>query len=234
MRIRIVAAAVSFLIPLSLFAQIQVPPDEEKWEISFLLGGAFAGDQSAATPIEGEGTTRVVGLNYDSGLLLGVRITENLSEYVAAEFDYTYANQPMKFMDLTATLPRLDLDHGIHSLIYSFALFPLGRTSSLKPFGSLGGGASYFWIRGDSSEEAAKLGVDVKGVWKFVLSWGGGVKYQVDPKWGIRFDFRDLVSGIPSYGLPKTSIGGTPAFRPSGNLHNWQVSGGISYYWSDR
>ena len=43
-------------------------------------------------------------------------------------------DQPMAFVNLTPTLPRLDLDHRTHSLVYNVLYYPLPPESSLRRF----------------------------------------------------------------------------------------------------
>ena len=216
-------------------AQLQYPNLYKEWEVAALFGAAFVGDVSSETPVEGEDGTRLVGLDYSSGFLMGVRLTQNLKQKMGAELDYTYANQPLTFLNLSPTIPQLKVGHRVHSFVYSILYYFGDRNSRVRPFVSLGAGASLFQIDGSSKFEAASRGVDLNDTWKFVGSFGGGVKYMINESIGVRFDVRDLVSGIPNYSLPSTSSveGGTigPAFRPDGLLSDWQFSGGVFFTW---
>jgi opacity protein-like surface antigen len=219
-------------------AQLLQPPAHREWEISVFGGVASAGDTSSLTPVEATSSGRIVGLEYKSGYLLGVRITQNLGQNLGAELDYNFANQPGAFVDLTPSVSRLDLHHNTHSLVYSLLYYPLDRSSRLRPFATLGGGASLFNVSGDSKEKAASEGIALSDSWKFAFSFGGGVKYLLVGPLGVRFDIRDQITGVPDYGLPNTAplvMGENPgaAFRPDGKLHNWLVNLGLSYTWGD-
>jgi len=234
-------------VPLFLFAAViaqgeaQVSNDagHKEWEASFFAGFSAASDQTSLTPVEGQSSARPVGLDYKSGFLLGGRITQNLGSHFGAELEYSFADQPLDFIDLTPTLPNLKVDHNIHSIIYSVLVYPFDRSKRLRPYGTIGGGTSLFYIGTDSKNNAAAQGVVLKDSWKFAFSFGGGIKYLITNKLGVRADVRDQMTGVPDYGLPDVSPllqnGGIgPAFRNAGTLHNLIVNVGLSYSWDAR
>ncbi|MGH9340231.1 MAG: outer membrane beta-barrel protein [Acidobacteriota bacterium] len=221
-----------FLLPSPTLAQPRVPgifPEFDKWEVSAFFGVSYLDDNTFATAQEG-GQTQLVGLNFANGYVAGARITENLGENFGAELEYSYANHPMTFENLAQDLPRLDRHHHVHKLSYSILYYPLDRHSRIRPFGSVGGGASFYQASGDAGDQAIGQSVELKGRWKAAFSYGGGVKIKLDEKWGLRADIRDHVTGVPDFALPSQSIDpAVPAIRPQGELHNWQVSLGILY-----
>lgn len=209
---------------------------QKKWEFSFLAGVSSSGDQTSSTPISGQELTRNVGLEYASGYLVGFRITENLGEHFGAELEYSFANQPMAFRNLRPNLPRLELDHREHSVVYDVLYYPLPRSSRIRPYALAGIGACFFQIDGDSMDDALSQSVSLRNRWKLAGTWGGGVKYFITDKWGVRFDIRDQISGIPDYGLPHVApsfqgVSG-PAFKPDGLLQTWQISAGVLVVWN--
>jgi opacity protein-like surface antigen len=219
--------------PLS--AQVH-SPSQEKWEVSLSAGVSNVKDKSAATATAGLDTLRLVRLDYDSGYLVGLRITENLGRHFGAELEYSLANQPMAFHDLRPGLPRIELGHRIHSLNYSVLYYPLPRESRLRPFAAFGLGVAFFQLDGDSREAAEVEGLALRDRWKLAGTFGGGLKYRVTRRLGIRFDIRDQLTGVPDYGLPKQSPsfqGNVGAgFNNEGTLTNIQVSAGVVFYWS--
>ncbi len=214
-------------------AQIPFPRNENSWEISIFAGVSGLGDKTLVTPVEG-GTTRDVGLDFDSGYLLGVRIGENLTPRFGAELEYTFANQPLLFVNLSPSIPLLELSHKVHKVAYSVLVYPMQRQGRYIPFASIGIGASFFRVSNDSVDDALVQGVDLKNRWKFALSYGGGVKFPMGPEWGLRVDVRDQVTGASDYGLPATAPLLGAGLRPNGVHHNWQVSGGLLYTFGDR
>ncbi len=219
------------LMPEAL-AQIPFPREENSWEISIFAGVSGLGDKTFVTPVEG-GTTRDVGLDFDSGYLLGVRIGENLTPRFGAELEYTFANQPLLFVNLSPSIPLLELSHKVHKVAYSVLVYPMQRQGRYIPFASIGIGASFFRVSNDSVDTALVQGVELKNRWKFALSYGGGVKFPMGPEWGLRVDVRDQVTGASDYGLPSTAPLLGAGLRPNGVLHNWQLSGGLLYTFGD-
>jgi len=180
-----------------------------------------------------------VGVDYKSGYLLGARNTQNLKDHFGAELEYSYANQPMSFINLRPSLPQLDADHSIHSITYSILVYPFDRLKRLRPYGTVGGGTSFFYIGKRSKDRAAAEGIVLKDRWKFAFSFGGGVKYLLTNRIAVRFDVRDQITGVPDYGLPDTSPvlpGGEigAGFRADGRIHNWLFNVGLNYYWGGR
>ncbi len=225
------------LLTSGVLAQGLAGPPENKWEFSIFTGVSFLGDRTFVTPVEGGGT-QDVDLNFDSSYLVGARITENLGDHFGADFEYTLANQPLSFVNLSPAVPVLDLEHKIHKLSYSVLFYPMDRKERVRPFGSIGLGASLFHISSDSQDEALLQGVDLKSRWKLAFSFGAGAKIQMQRNWGLRFDFRNQVTGVPSFGLPAQAPlenGGTgPGFRPSENFHNWQLGVALMYTFEPR
>jgi len=227
-------ALVLALMSLSGFGQQQYANSNSKWEASFFGGFGTATDHDSKVLVDGGDATRIVTLNYASGFLVGARVTENLNRTASAELEYTFTNQPMAFLNLRPGLDRLDLDHYTHSFVYSILYSPYDRLARIRPFAAVGGGVTLYRVTSASKDLVLDEGATLTDRWKFVFSWGGGVKYRIKGNWGARFDVRDYVTGIPDYGLPPTasffqgSVG--PAFRPDGSQHNWKFSAGFIYY----
>lgn len=212
-------------------------PVHKRWEVSFFGGASFFSDKDLFTPVEGQDDVRLVGLDAKSGWSGGLRITENLNHHVGAELEYAFANQPAQFRNLRPGFPATPFDQSVHKISYSLLLYPLDRYQRYRPYGSLGAGASYFQV--DADPGGALQGVDLKSRWKAAFSYGGGVKVHLRDQWGARFDFRNHVTGVPDYGLPRTAPvlpGGVtgPALRPEGRIQNWQLSLGFLYTWGER
>lgn len=227
--------AVVLLVTPLLQAQVYWPGEKDKWELSFFGGVGLSSDQTATTPVQGLEQTRVGGIHYANGYLLGVRISETLGTRTGAELDYTFSNRPVTFSNLSPDVPNLSLDHGVHTFLYSLLYYPNARSGKFRPFISAGVGASLFALDGDDRDVAAVDGVYLKNRWKFVTGIGGGFKYLMSDKWGFRVSVRDNISGVPDYGLPAiAATAGTPALDTDGTQHNWQITGGVSFYWSGR
>jgi len=214
-------------------AQIPLPGEENRWEISILAGVSGLGEKTLVTPVEG-GTTRDVGLHFDSDWVAGVRIAENLTPIFGGELEYAVANQPLLFVNLSPSIPLLELSHQVHKFAYSLLVYPMKRQGRYIPFASIGIGASFFRVSSDSIDDALLQGVDLKNRWKLAFSYGGGVKFPMGPSWGFRVDVRDHVTGVSDYRLPSPAPPLGPGLRPNGVFHNWQVTGGLLYTFGER
>jgi opacity protein-like surface antigen len=209
--------------------------ERNKWEFSLLFGLSRVSDHSSATPVDGEDTLRLVTLDFASGYIAGVRVTENFGRSFGAELEYTLANQPFGFINLHPNVPRLDLDHRVHSLTYDFLYYPLPPTRRWHPYGAVGIGVALYQLDGNSREAAEADGFALEDRWKLAANFGGGVKYMLTPKVGVRVDLRNQMTGVPGYGLPQSSPtfqGNQGAgFKTEGVLHNLQFSTGLLFAW---
>lgn len=222
----------------SAWGQIPFPPqDPPRWEFSIFYGGGTltSGEYLTATDT---GDLFTVGLDFEPGYAVGARITENRWEHVAAELEYVFANQPGGFTGLRPDLSRLDLDQRVHKVSYSVLFYPTDWQQGIRPFGSLGVGASYFHLMGRTTSQALDQGIELKQRWKLGWTYGGGVKVRQWGNWGFRVDLRNHIVGAPDYGIPSQAqivVGQLEAgFRPQGRLHSWQLSGGLTYYFDLR
>ncbi len=214
-------------------------PNEHKWEVSIFAGSSHRGDGIFITPFSDTAvppavTSNNVGLSFASGYAIGARVTENLGKYFGAELEYSLSNQPLVFTNLTPDIARVSVDHRVHQITYVVLVYGLPRSSRLRPYGVVGPGVSLYEFFGDNEDDAVANGVNLKDRWKFGATFGGGVKYRVAEKFGVRFDVRDHMTGVPDFGLPALGTAAAPGFRPDGRLQNWQFTIGLSYLFSDR
>lgn len=214
----------------SVLGQIQYP-HQKKWELSFLGGVAFSSDESSATAVSGGDSLRLVSLNYASGYLVGLRISENLGQNISAELEYGFANHPLSFVNLTPSVPLLETDHRTHSILYNILYSPRPRMSKVRPYFGFGAGTTFFQVDGTSKTAAEMENIELKDRWKFAFGLTGGVKSMITENWGVRVDVRNLWTGVPDYGLPGSATATGPGFAADGLLSRWQISGGFSYYW---
>jgi opacity protein-like surface antigen len=182
-------------------------------------------------------TSRTVGVHYGQGYQVGMRLTENFSDFWSADLEYNFANQPLHFTNLSPTIQDLALTHSIHHISYSISYIPLSRRSRFRPYAQIGAGGTLFFIDGDSKDKAARFGLDLQDTWKFTVDWGGGLKYLVNDQVALAFDAKDQMTGLPSYGLPRYAqvVNGQyqPGFGRSGLLHNVQFNFGVVFQWDE-
>ncbi len=215
------------------FAQLTPQQTPKKWEFSLFGGwGQLGGEDSFPTLVDGNGS-RVVTLDGGSGYVAGVRVTENLKGFFGAEFEYTFADQPLELFNLSPQVPSFEVEQKIHNFSYNGLVYLRNSRSRLRPYGTAGAGVSLYQLSGDTEERGVAAGLDLRNRWKFAFSFGGGVKYLASEKWGVRFDFRDRVTSVPDFGIPRQGgvVAGieTPSFRPDGVFHHLELSVGFVY-----
>lgn len=221
------------------FAQESYSPEHREWEASGFLGGSFGGNSQFPTTVSGDsqGSSRTVGMHYASGYQIGMRVTQNLGDFWAAALEYNFANQPLRFTNLSPGIQSLSLSHNVHHVSYNVLYLPLSPKQRFRPYGTMGAGAALFYIPGRSKNEALALGLGLRDSWEFAFNWGGGFKYLVQDQFALTFDLKDQVSGIPSYGLPRSAqvINGQyqPGISRSGLLHHWQLNFGVAFQWDE-
>src|SRR5262249_50595133 len=144
-------------------------------------------------------TNRTVGMHYANGYQLGARVSERLDDFWGAELEYTFANQPLRFTNLSPTIQSLSLSHLVHRLTYNISFAPPMRTKRFRPYVKSGIGTALFYIPGDSKEEAFQKGLKLRDTWEFAFNAGGGFKYLVTDIAALTVDVRDQMSPVPSY-----------------------------------
>ena len=215
-------------------AQSLYPISHRRWEFSAFGGTSIVKDQVFETPVGGDQQFTVpVGVQYSSSWLVGARLSESMGDYWGAEFEYSYANQPIRFTDLTPDIPTLSLSQGVNTFAYNFIFFFTNPYKRIRPYAIAGIGTSLFQTYGSAESDAKAAGVNLGNSWTFVFDWGGGVKYLFHDHWAARVDFRSHLGTMPDYGLPPSATVSqgnyVPGLATSGTLQNWHVTAGIAY-----
>lgn len=238
--IKKVSIVALFTMLLCSFATAQIfrPGRPDKWEFSGFSGwGTLTGADAFLTPVS-DGSVNLVESDGGSGYVVGARITENLGQYFGAELEYSFSDQSVTFLNLSPQLPSFEVEQKIHNVSYNGVVYAASRNKRIRPFGTAGVGASLYQLSNYTQNLGVVSGLDLRNRWKFTFTWGGGVKVAMTRQWGFRLDFRDNVTGVPDYGLPRASelIDGvpSPAFRPDGQFHRLQFTAGFIYSFNPR
>jgi len=215
-------------------AQSLHPISHRRWEFSAFGGTSIVKDQVFETPVGGDQQFTVpVGVQYSSSWLVGARLSESMGDYWGAEFEYSYANQPIRFTNLTPDIPTLSLSQGVNTFAYNFIFFFTNPYKRIRPYAIAGIGTSLFQTYGSAESDAKAAGVNLGNSWTFVFDWGGGVKYLFHDHWAARVDFRSHLGTMPDYGLPPSATVSqgnyVPGLATSGTLQNWHITAGIAY-----
>jgi opacity protein-like surface antigen len=182
-------------------------------------------------------SSRAVRLEYASGYQIGGRVSEHLGDFWSVSLEYSFANQPVRFRNLSPEIQSLSLGHSLHHLSYDVSYLPLPPMSRFRPYVKAGAGPALFYLHGSSKDEARQLGLSLRDSWEFSFNWGGGFKFLAADQVVLGVDVRDNVTGIPSYGLPRNARVVNGQFQPGlaghGFLHNVQVNFGIGVQWDE-
>jgi opacity protein-like surface antigen len=239
----VVSGMISFVAWTCLFsetglAQVAEFPTNKEWEVEAFAGASTVNDVELQTSVRGsQQTNRTVGLNYASGYQVGLRITQNVGDNISAYLEYSFANAPLRFTNLTPNIQSLSLGHSIQHFSYNVSYLPRNLQKRFRPYASAGAGAVLYHISAESREEAEDIGVGLHGSWKFAMNAGGGFKYLVHDQFALTVNVKDQISGVPSYGLPRFASVVNGFYRPGlsrhGTLQNWQFNIGAVYQWDD-
>ena len=222
-----------------VFGQISSGLEHYQWEVSGFGGSASESTMDFATLVRTTAgdTSRTVGMEYESGYQAGVRLTDNFASFWAADLEYSFANQPLRFTNISPTVQDISLTHNIHDLSYSILFLPLSERSRIRPYVKAGLGGTLFYIHGASKREAESLGLTLQDSWKATLNVGGGVKFLVSEQFAVMFDVKDFISDIPSYGLASSARITNGVFEPGlakdGMLQRWGLNIGFAYQWDE-
>ncbi|HEX5000670.1 MAG TPA: outer membrane beta-barrel protein [Terriglobia bacterium] len=224
-----------------VFGQSYFVRGEQDWEVSGFAGASvFSGDFHFSTPVldDSPGSVQQVEMEYASGYQIGIRIGEYVGDHWAADLEYSFANQPIRFKNLAPLIPTLSLSQSIHHVSYSFSYLFADREARFRPYAKFGAGVAIFDVRRHSRDFIIQ-GLDplvrFHDSTKFMVNLGGGAEFYVGDQVALIFDVKDNLTGIPSYGLPRFGRIINGIYRPGidrdGVMNNWQFNAGIAFIW---
>lgn len=177
-----------------------------------------------------------LGTKHVSGGAGGFRATENIWKYVGLEQAFTYSVNNVKF--LRPVVPG-DPSFNYGSRIYQFSLNPVvywtPRGSKFRPFLTAGPSMLNFNPTDTATAEArfltnAKYGAqNLDDSLQVGLNYGGGVKWHITDRLGMRVDARGIWTKNPTFRIPDQSAVGV--YIPRGDkLNGVQTTVGLTYY----
>lgn len=163
---------------------------QQQWEI----GGTIGYGWNRSVRVNAPGAEAKAGIT--DRFVAGAVIGEDLYEHFAGEIRYLYQDgDPF----ITSGNSRAHIQGQSHTLVYDFLIHAFDPVHKLRPFFAIGAGGKLYRITGPAPanqlSQFATLMRDDE--WRFVVSVGAGVKYQLSEKVLVRADFRDYISPFP-------------------------------------
>ena len=146
----------------------------------------------------------LLGANVGNGVRIGARWVTNSWVFLGHEFSYAYQRSSLEIGDQGSQSMT------VQNMYYNFVAHATPEGAPVRPFGTVGVGVSVFFPPGLSSLSGG-------GDNKFGYNYGGGLKFKLSDRFGLRFDVRDHVTGRP-FNLPGAS----------GRFHNVEYSSTFS------
>jgi hypothetical protein len=128
----------------------------------------------------------------------GAVFGEDLYNYISGEIRYLYQDGH-PYLDYKGV--RTDIQGQSQTVTYDTLFHFKPRGSRWRPFLAAGAGAKAYLIAGPAPFPQPIPNIATLNntdQWKFVVSLGGGVKYQVQTHVLLRLDFRDYITTFPS------------------------------------
>src|SRR6202162_185854 len=171
------------------------------------------------------------------GGLMGARVTENFWNYFALEQDFGFFSyHRLVFRGPTPNGTPLPI-FGTHVYQGSFngVLHFTPRDSKFRPFVTAGAGEANY-VPNDAAKQAAEglppsagfTGCVTHG--SFEVNYGGGLKYQMSPRFGVRMDARGYYGHTPQFGLSSDSPDGGATIPRGFRNFGVQLTGGLTLY----
>ena len=171
------------------------------------------------------------------GGVMGARITENIWNYFALEQDFGFFSyHRLAFRGPTPNGTPIPI-FGTHVYEGSFngVMHFTPRDSKFRPFVTAGAGEANY-VPNDAARQAAEglppsAGFsNLRSSSGLEFNYGGGLKYQLSPRFGLRVDARGLYGHTPQFGLAGDSFDGAATIPRGFRNFGVQLTGGFTMY----
>jgi outer membrane protein OmpA-like peptidoglycan-associated protein len=172
-----------------------------------------------------------------SGGAFGGRVGANVSDHFGLELMYEYTTNNVRFLaPIAPGFPTYNFGNRIHHLALNPVFNFTPRGSRIRPYVTVGVGAAQFTptsaakkFARDPATDAIYHSANLNDNLQVALNYGGGVKFHVSDRFGLRFDARGFMSRNPTYSLPNYPTGGI--YVPKGDrLNGVQLTAGLIFY----
>jgi hypothetical protein len=227
----------SFLIPLATLLIMAVPVlAQTQYRFEVFGGGTFPTDKDFQLGYPQVSPPMDLAHEYEAGFRGGVRLGVDGRGHWGQDFLYSYGANSSRIVNRSngadfAFTPR------IHQAAWNLLWYPGGlsiKTGSF-PYLTAGVGGTIFAVSQETVNQA--MDPNLAGLGKlrtectFTFNAGGGVRIRLRERYGIRVDFRDFISEVPTYGLPESSSDPNATVYPAtGLFHQFEFSFAFVYY----
>jgi opacity protein-like surface antigen len=189
----------------------------QQWEFGAGAGGSFYPNKTLDSSV---GSAKVgFKPNVAGGLWLG----NTMGERFGGELRYTYSRG-----DAKVSSGGTDVAFGAqsHAIYYEFLIYTAPTSSRVRPFLAVGGGIKGY--QGTGTERADQplqqyAALTKTTEWKGLVTFGGGVKWNITDSVLLRAEVRDFTTQFPKEVILPVSSGAP------GWIHNIVPMVGISY-----
>jgi len=194
---------------------------------------------SSATIMNGDRDFTVNGEQFRSEFVnggnAGLRGTIDLTDHWSIDATYLFGNNNLRVTEGGGTPTVRTFGIRQQQITLGLLSFLNGRNHRVRAFVDSGVGLSRFSptelaiaSAGDEFLQGPALLADDN---KFSFNFGGGVEARFVDHLGLRLGVRDIITPVPTFGVPETSSNPGSAFFPiQGFAHNVEVSIGTVFY----
>ena len=168
--------------------------------------------------------------SFADGGKFGFRGTVDLTKHWAVEAAYSYGTNNLRITDLGEVPPRVvGFGTRVHDVSGNALYFLDLSGTRLRPF--LTAGIGFARYNPTSQAKAAAVALTFTGEPTVIngtnqpdFNFGAGVEATLTDHWGARFDLRDHLTGLPTFGVTKA------LFPVSGTAQNIEYSVGVVFH----
>lgn len=179
----LLAISVSTLLASAALAQ--------RGEIGAAGGGGFYTKQQ----ITNRGAS--ADASFQTGPAASAWVGQNVSRFIGGEIRYIFQQGKAQ---LTSAGTRAELSARTHTIHYDLLVHFADRKSRVRPFVLAGAGAKFYQGTGETRAVQALSNVALLtpvNQTRIVVTFGGGIKFQVTDHLQLRVDVRDYLSQFP-------------------------------------
>ncbi len=167
-----------------------------------------------------------LGQKLVNGGTAGARVAVNISRHIGLELGYNFNVNNVRYpVPIAAGRPTYSFGNQIHYWAFNPVVNLTPRGSTVQPYLTIGVGPMLFDPTGAarsyaqlaSTQAIYKTGA-LRSNLQVAMNYGGGVKFHLSDRFGLRFDLRYFLSKSPTFGLPNYNDGGI--YSPSKKVLN--------------